>query len=62
MLDANDSVENMEDELKRDKLLKRGVERLVSSITPYIPYLGLLSGGITVGKHVSKEQTSIRNR
>ena len=52
-LDAIDSVENMEDELKKDELLRR-VNNLVASLTPYIPYLGLLSGSITVGKHVSK--------
>ena len=45
-LDAIDSVE------KKDKHLRRDVENLVSSITPYLPYLGFLSGGITVGKHI----------
>ena len=24
----------------------------ISSITPFLPYIGLLSGGITVGKHL----------
>ena len=52
-LHAIDSVKNIEDELKEDKLLKRDVENLISSITPYLPYLGLVSSGITVGKHVS---------
>ena len=52
-LDANDSVENMEEELKKHDLLRRDVTNLVSSITPYLPYSGFLSGGITVEKHVS---------
>ena len=52
-LDAIDSVENMECELKKGELLRRDVVNLVGSLTPYIPSLRLLSGGITVGKHVS---------
>ena len=44
----------MEDDLKKDKLLRRYVNNLMSSLNPCIPYLGLLSsGGITVGKYVS---------
>ena len=57
-LDAIDSVENMEEEWKNGKLLRRDVPNLVSSITPYLPYLGFLSGGITVGKHVSNHMYS----
>ena len=52
-LDTIGSVENLEDELKKDNLLRRDVSNLVSSLTPYIPHLGFLSGGITVGKHIS---------
>ena len=52
-LDAIYSVENMEDELKKDELLRRDVNNLVSSLTPYIPYLGFVIGGITVGKRIS---------
>ena len=52
-LDAIDSVENKEDDLKKDELLRGDVNNLVSSLTPYIPYLGFVSWGITVGKHVS---------
>lgn len=37
-----------------DKLLRRDVEGIISSITPpFLPFTGL-SGGITVGKHVSE--------
>lgn len=52
-LDTIDSVESMEAELKKDELLRHDATNLVSSLTPYIPYLGFLSGVITVGKHVS---------
>lgn len=44
-------AKKMEDELSRDKLLKKDVEGIISSITPYLPYIGLLSEGLTVGKH-----------
>ena len=39
-LNATESVESMESELKKDELLRRDVTNLVSSLTPYIPYLG----------------------
>ena len=39
----------MEDICSKDKLLKTDIESIISSITPYLPYIG-----VTVGKHVSK--------
>ena len=53
-LDAIKSPEEMEKELQRDKLLKADDERMGSNITPYLLFLGLFNGGLTVGKHVSK--------
>lgn len=41
-------------ELSNDKLLKRGVVSIISMTTPYLVYTGLLSGSVTVGKHVSE--------
>ena len=38
--------------MKKDKLLKRDIYSLVESITPYLPFLGILSGGITTARHV----------
>ena len=54
-LEAIESSEALEKELSKDKLLRRDVKFLVEKVTPYLPYLGLLSGGITVGKHVKKK-------
>ena len=54
-LEAIESSEELEKELVRDKLLKRDVKSVVEELNPYIPYLGILSGGITVGKHVIKK-------
>ena len=40
----------------KDKLLKRDVKSVVEKLSPYLPYLGILSGGVTVGKHIIKKQ------
>ena len=45
---ATDWVKKME-----DQLLKRDANNTIGCISPHIPYLGLFSGGLTVGKHIS---------
>ena len=50
-LDVIESSEELSKELKNE-LLKRDVFSLVEKITPYIPLLGILSGGITTAKHI----------
>ena len=55
-LEAIESSEELEKELSKDKLLRRDVKFLVEKVTPYLPYLGIISGGITVGKHVMKKK------
>ena len=55
-LEAIESSEELEKELSKDKLLRRDVKFLVEKVTPWLPYLGILSGGITVGKHVMKKK------
>lgn len=59
-LHAVESPEVMKDELKKDEVLRRDVTNLVSSLTPYVPYLDFLSGGITVGKHWSPLETKYK--
>ena len=63
-LDATESLEELTNELKKDKLLKRDVYSLVEKISPFIPFLGFLSGGIITAKHVydHKKQTTGRNQ
>jgi len=56
-LDAIDSPDTLTNDLKKDELLKRDVYRLVETISPFIPYLGILSGGATVAKHVYEHKT-----
>ena len=54
-LDGFDAIENPEvlsEELQKDDLLKSDVIKVVERISPYIPCLGFLSGGITTGKHI----------
>ena len=51
-LEAVEDKEGMEKELCENKLLKKDLKRIVGYVTPYIPLVGILSGGVTVGKHV----------
>ena len=55
-LEAIESSDELEKDLVKDKLLRRDVKNLIEKVTPFLPYLGLLSGGITVGKHVVKKK------
>ena len=51
-LDATEKPEVLSEELRKDDLLKSNVIKIVEMISPYIPCLGFLSGGITTGKHL----------
>ena len=51
-LDATEKPEVLSEELRKDDLLKSNVIKIVEMISPYIPCLGFLSGGITTGKHI----------
>ena len=55
-LEAIESSEELEKELSKDKLLRRDVKFLVEKVTPFLPYLGIHSGGITVGKNIVKKK------
>ena len=56
-LDAIENSEELEKQLQSDKLLRKDVKSVVKKLTPFLPYLGILSGGVTVGKHVVKHKT-----
>ena len=51
-LNAIESPEELIQDLGKDELLRRDVYRLVETLSPYIPCIGFLSGGITTAKHV----------
>jgi hypothetical protein len=55
-LDAIADVSELTLELSEDELLRTDVYSAVQSITPYLPLLGVLSGGITTAKHVAKHK------
>ena len=47
---------SLEDDLAKNELFKRDVKRIISYLTPYVPLVGLVSGGITVGAHVAHKK------
>ncbi|CAB3982658.1 Hypothetical predicted protein [Paramuricea clavata] len=49
---AVESSEKLSEELLSDKLLKDDVSYLTRTISPNIPFIGLISGGCTTAKHV----------
>ena len=55
-LDAIESTEELTKE--SDELLKGDVHSLVERITPHIPFLGIISGGITTAKHLYGHKTN----
>ncbi len=46
-LDAIEDPKTLEEELKSDDLLRADIERITITIAPYIPLIGILSGGLT---------------
>ena len=46
------SGEALKTELNQDKLFRSDVKSVVGKLSPYIPYLGIVSGGVTTVKHV----------
>ena len=47
---------SLEDDLSKNELFKRDVKRVIGYLTPYVPLVGLVSGGITVGAHVADKK------
>ena len=56
-LDPIESSEELGKELRADKLLRRDVKSIVEKFTPFLPFLGIIIGGATVGKHVIKHKS-----
>ena len=44
-------------ELKENKLLQGDIKTAVNFIAPFIPFIGLFSGGATLGKHMMKQKS-----
>jgi hypothetical protein len=47
-----DSGNELREELNQDKLFRSDVKSVVVKLSPYVPYLGIVSGGVTTVKHV----------
>ena len=60
MLDTVPSAKDLALELKEDKLLQGNVKTAITFIVPFIPFIGLVTGGATVGKHVMKKQNEAK--
>ena len=58
MLEKVPSGDALAAELKEDKLLQGNIKTAVNFIAPFIPFIGLISGGATLGKHVMKQRSS----
>ena len=56
MLNTVPSAKDLAVELKEDKLLQGNVKTAYTFIAPFIPFIGLITGGATVGKHVMKNK------
>ena len=56
LLNTVPSGELLAAELREDKLLKRDIKKVVGFISPFIPFIGVITGGATLGKHVMQQQ------
>ena len=56
MLNTVPSAKDLAVELKEDKLLQGNVKTAITFIAPFIPFIGLVTGGATVGKHVMRNK------
>ena len=56
MLDTVPSAEDLATELKEDKPLQGNVKAAINFIAPFVPFIGIVTGGATVGKHVMRKQ------
>ncbi len=50
--DMIDDAKSLEEELARNKMVKRDLKNILGHITPYIPLIGLVCGVTIVGKHM----------
>ena len=53
-----DSGNELREELNLDKLFRSDVKSVVAKLSPYGPYLGIVSGGVTTVKHVYRKTPS----
>ena len=57
-LELVEDGEDLERDLENNELLKRDVKNMLYYVTPYIPLVGLVCGGICLGKHILRKRAS----
>ena len=55
-LELVENDDSLEKDFDSNEPFKKDVKEFVGLITPYIPYVGLVCGGICIGKHVCKKR------
>ena len=50
--------EDLKGELEGNEIFKRDVKNILCYVTPYIPLIGLVCGGICLGKHILRKRAS----
>ena len=55
LVNVNDG-ESFKKDLGNNELFKRDVKNALSYVTPYIPFVGLVCGGICIAKYVMKKK------
>ena len=55
-LELVDDGESLGKDLENNELFKRDVKNILCHITPHIPFVGLVCGGICLGKHVMRRR------
>ena len=55
-LELVEDGEDLESDLGNNELLKRDMKNMLCYVTPYIPLVGLVCGGICLGKHILKKR------
>ena len=53
-----DDNELLKEDLRKFDLMKEDIKNIVGTITPYLPYVGLLCGGVCVAKHIWNKKTT----
>ena len=56
MLQTVPSGELLAAELREDKLLQGDIKKAVSFVTPFVPFIGAITGGATLGKHIMRQR------
>ena len=62
MLETVPSGELLAAELKEDKLLQGNIKTAVNFVAPFIPFIGLVTGGATLGKHMMRRENEAENK